>query len=80
MRWEQRFSLARKTALVTGSSSGIGTAIAEVFADAGAGSPSGSAMAAAARPTALRRDGDGAVGGRSTAAAQQREARPSMRR
>ena len=36
MAWETRFSLAGKTALVTGASSGIGTAIAEVFADAGA--------------------------------------------
>lgn len=36
MAWEARFSLAGKTALVTGASSGIGTAIAEVFADAGA--------------------------------------------
>ncbi|WP_300064131.1 SDR family NAD(P)-dependent oxidoreductase [uncultured Roseobacter sp.] len=36
MGWEKRFSLAGKTALVTGASSGIGTAIAEVFADAGA--------------------------------------------
>lgn len=36
MDWEKRFSLAGKTALVTGASSGIGTAIAEVFADAGA--------------------------------------------
>lgn len=34
--WHQRFSLAGKTALITGASSGIGTAIAEVFADAGA--------------------------------------------
>ncbi|WP_227270371.1 SDR family NAD(P)-dependent oxidoreductase [Roseobacter weihaiensis] len=36
MTWQTRFSLAGKTALVTGASSGIGTAIAEVFADAGA--------------------------------------------
>ncbi len=36
MSWESRFSLEGKTALVTGASSGIGTAIAEVFADAGA--------------------------------------------
>lgn len=36
MAWETRFSLAGKTALVTGASSGIGTAIAEVFANAGA--------------------------------------------
>lgn len=35
-QWEKRFSLAGKTALITGASSGIGTAIAEVFADAGA--------------------------------------------
>ena len=34
--WQSRFSLEGKTALVTGASSGIGTAIAEVFADAGA--------------------------------------------
>ncbi|SMC44816.1 SDR family NAD(P)-dependent oxidoreductase [Primorskyibacter flagellatus] len=34
--WETRFSLAGRTALVTGASSGIGFAIAEVFADAGA--------------------------------------------
>lgn len=34
--WEQRFSLAGRTALVTGASSGIGRAIIEVFADAGA--------------------------------------------
>lgn len=36
MAWETRFSLAGKTALITGASSGIGAAIAEVFADAGA--------------------------------------------
>ncbi len=36
MGWKERFSLGGKTALVTGASSGIGTAIAEVFADAGA--------------------------------------------
>ena len=36
MAWERRFSLDGKTALITGASSGIGTAIAEVFADAGA--------------------------------------------
>ncbi len=36
MAWETRFNLQGKTALVTGASSGIGTAIAEVFADAGA--------------------------------------------
>lgn len=36
MTWQTRFSLAGKTALITGASSGIGTAIAEVFADAGA--------------------------------------------
>lgn len=36
MEWQTRFSLEGKTALVTGASSGIGTAIAEVFADAGA--------------------------------------------
>ena len=33
--WEQRFSLEGRTALITGASSGIGYAIAEVFADAG---------------------------------------------
>lgn len=36
MTWQDRFSLAGRTALITGASSGIGTAIAEVFADAGA--------------------------------------------
>ena len=36
MSWEDRFSLAGRTALITGASSGIGAAIAEVFADAGA--------------------------------------------
>ncbi|MFP7672667.1 SDR family NAD(P)-dependent oxidoreductase [Marivita sp. S0852] len=36
MSWDTRFRLTGKTALITGASSGIGTAIAEVFADAGA--------------------------------------------
>jgi NAD(P)-dependent dehydrogenase (short-subunit alcohol dehydrogenase family) len=36
MGWQDRFSLAGKTALVTGASSGIGTEIAAVFAEAGA--------------------------------------------
>ena len=35
-RWTERFSLEGRVALITGASSGIGTAIAEVFADAGA--------------------------------------------
>ncbi len=34
--WTRRFSLEGRTALITGASSGIGQAIAEVFADAGA--------------------------------------------
>lgn len=36
MSWQDRFSLSGRTALITGASSGIGWAIAEVFADAGA--------------------------------------------
>jgi len=36
MSWTDRFSLTGRTALITGASSGIGWAIAEVFADAGA--------------------------------------------
>lgn len=35
-RWEERFSIEGRAALVTGASSGIGAEIAEVFADAGA--------------------------------------------
>ena len=35
MDWQNRFTLKGRTALITGASSGIGTAIAEVFADAG---------------------------------------------
>ncbi|WP_102109947.1 SDR family NAD(P)-dependent oxidoreductase [Oceaniglobus roseus] len=35
-RWQDRFSLTGRRALITGASSGIGWAIAEVFADAGA--------------------------------------------
>ncbi|MEL7089857.1 MAG: SDR family NAD(P)-dependent oxidoreductase, partial [Planctomycetota bacterium] len=34
MGWQDRFSLEGRTALITGASSGIGWAIAEVFADA----------------------------------------------
>ena len=36
MGWTERFSIAGKTALVTGASSGIGAAIARVFTEAGA--------------------------------------------
>lgn len=36
MGWQERFSLSGRAALITGASSGIGWAIAEVFADAGA--------------------------------------------
>lgn len=36
MSWQDRFNLSGRTALITGASSGIGWAIAEVFADAGA--------------------------------------------
>ncbi|MEM8552605.1 MAG: glucose 1-dehydrogenase [Pseudomonadota bacterium] len=36
MGWRDRFSIAGKTALVTGASSGIGAEIASVFAEAGA--------------------------------------------
>lgn len=36
MGWRDRFSIAGKTALVTGASSGIGAEIARVFAEAGA--------------------------------------------
>lgn len=36
MGWQDRFSLAGKTALVTGGSSGIGAEIVSVFVDAGA--------------------------------------------
>ena len=36
MSWAERFSIAGKTALVTGASSGIGAEIASVFAQAGA--------------------------------------------
>jgi len=36
MGWTDRFSIAGKTALVTGASSGIGAEIARVFTDAGA--------------------------------------------
>ena len=37
MNWADRFSIAGKTALVTGASSGIGAEIVRVFSDAGAG-------------------------------------------
>jgi NADP-dependent 3-hydroxy acid dehydrogenase YdfG len=36
MGWEDRFSIAGKTALVTGASSGIGAEIVRVFTQAGA--------------------------------------------
>ncbi|MEM9317962.1 MAG: SDR family oxidoreductase [Pseudomonadota bacterium] len=36
MGWKDRFSIADKTALITGASSGIGAEIARVFTDAGA--------------------------------------------
>lgn len=36
MAWQDRFSIAGKTALITGASSGIGAEIATVFAQAGA--------------------------------------------
>ncbi|MBW4709127.1 SDR family oxidoreductase [Roseobacter sp. YSTF-M11] len=35
-RWQERFSIRRQTALVTGASSGIGEEICKVFAEAGA--------------------------------------------
>jgi len=58
--WTHRFSLEGRRALVTGASSGIGTAIAEVFADAGAdiighGRDAKRLAALAARVTALGR-------------------------